>query len=186
MPSDKDRLYVALYARGGAPTMPELEDTYHWALVVGPKTEDGSSRGARFHAKETMTVVGTPPVVRSIWEYEKRESSMLPTSMLLVRVMIGKIEDRNKLESLLSAIPVRPEIQGWNCVSWVKEAIETVLQDKKALGTVPENANWLFIRDTAMQYVEKKKAAHRFDGQGNFDQNKAATWDMIEGLERIP
>lgn len=27
MPSDKDRLYVALYARGGAPVMPGLEDT---------------------------------------------------------------------------------------------------------------------------------------------------------------
>jgi hypothetical protein len=27
MPSNKDRLYVALYARGGAPTMPGKEDT---------------------------------------------------------------------------------------------------------------------------------------------------------------
>lgn len=27
MPSEKDRLYVALYARGVAPTMPGLEDT---------------------------------------------------------------------------------------------------------------------------------------------------------------
>ncbi len=28
MPSDKDRLYVALYVRGGAPTMPKMEDMY--------------------------------------------------------------------------------------------------------------------------------------------------------------
>lgn len=28
MPSNKDRLYVALFARGGAPKMPGLEDTY--------------------------------------------------------------------------------------------------------------------------------------------------------------
>jgi hypothetical protein len=28
MPSDKDRLYVTLYARGGAPKMPGLEDTH--------------------------------------------------------------------------------------------------------------------------------------------------------------
>lgn len=28
MPSNKPRLYVALYARGGAPRMPGLEDTY--------------------------------------------------------------------------------------------------------------------------------------------------------------
>jgi hypothetical protein len=30
-----------------------------------------------------------------------------------------------------------------------------------------------------MWYVEEKKAAHRFDGQGQYDQDKAATWDML-------
>jgi hypothetical protein len=54
------------------------------------------------------------------------------------------------------------------------------------MGTIPQNAHWNSIRDTAMWYVEEKKAAHRFDGQGGFDQNKAATWDMIDGLERTP
>ncbi|GAB1212609.1 hypothetical protein ATERTT37_001753 [Aspergillus terreus] len=39
MPSNKDRLYVALYARASRPTMPGKEDTYHWALIVGLKIE---------------------------------------------------------------------------------------------------------------------------------------------------
>ncbi|KAK4156992.1 hypothetical protein C8A00DRAFT_40578 [Chaetomidium leptoderma] len=158
MPSDKDRLYVALYACGGAPVMPRLEDT----------------RGARFHAKEKLRLVGTPPVPESVWEYEERESTMMPTSMLLVRVMIGKVKDRNRLESM-----------GGNCVAWVKEAIETALRDEKVLGT-PKTLHWDSIRDTAMWYVELKKAAHRFDGQGGFDLTKAATWDMLDGLERVP
>lgn len=55
-----------------------------------------------------MQFVGTPPVAESVWEYEERESSMLPTSMLLVRVIIGKVKDRNRLESLLRTIPVLP------------------------------------------------------------------------------
>ncbi|KAF5560245.1 hypothetical protein FPHYL_6758 [Fusarium phyllophilum] len=185
MPSDKDRLYVALYARGGAPVMPGLEDTYHWALIVGPKTESNASRGRRFHAKEKLHVFGNPPVPQSVWEYEEREIPMMPTSMLLVRIMIGKVKDGNRLESILRGIPVRPEVGGWNCVAWVKEAVEIALQDKRALGN-PRNLSWDSIRDVAMWYVEDKKAAHRFDGQGEYDQSKAATWDMLEGVERVP
>lgn len=75
MPSDKDRLYVVLHTRGGAPKMPGKEDTYvflnhypnnvvtgvssanryHWSLVVGPKTETPEARGMRYHAKEMPT-----------------------------------------------------------------------------------------------------------------------------------
>jgi hypothetical protein len=158
---------------------------YHWALIVGPKTEDADSKGARFHAKERIRLVGNPPMPKSVWEYEERESTMMPTSMLLVRVMIGKVKDRNRLESLLRNTPVRPGIDGWNCVAWVKEALEIALCDKKVMGN-PKHLDWDAVRDTAMWYVEQKKAEHRFDGQRNFDQTKVATWDMIDGIERIP
>lgn len=106
--------------------------------------------------------------------------------MLLVRVTIGKVKDKSRLESIFRNIPVRPQVAGWNCVAWVKEAVETALQDEKALGTSKKKLDWKSIRDVAMWYVEKKKSAHRFDGQGQYDQNKAATWDMLEGVERMP
>lgn len=181
--------------------MPGLEDTYvhalsahppcpdrcryHWALIVGPKTEDEDSKGARFHAKEKIRLVGAGPMPESVWEYEERESSMMPTSMLLVRVMIGKVKDTNRLKSLLRSIPIRSGVEGWNCVTWVKEAFETAQRDKRVLGT-PNSVYWDSIRNTAMWYVEQKKADHRFDGRGAFDQTKAATWDMIDGRERVP
>ncbi|KAK3352226.1 hypothetical protein B0T25DRAFT_455583 [Lasiosphaeria hispida] len=173
MPSDKARLYVALYGRGGAPVMPGLEDTYHWALIVGPKTESNASRGHRFHAKEKFHVFGNPPVAQTVWEYEEREIPMMPTSMLLVRIVIGKVKDRSRLESILRNIPLQPEVEGWNCVAWVKEAVETALQDKRALGST-KNLNWDSIRELAMWYINEKKAAHRFDGLGGYDQSKAA------------
>lgn len=66
----------------------------------------------------------------------------------------------------------------------MKEALEAVLRDRRALGA-PKGLNWDGVRDTAMWYVERKKAEHRFDGQGDFDQTKAATWDMIDGFERV-
>ncbi|KAI0426084.1 hypothetical protein F5Y09DRAFT_334430 [Xylaria sp. FL1042] len=147
MPSEKDRLYVALYARGGVPTMPGLEDTYHWALIVGPKTESENSRG-------------------SVWEYEERTISMATTSMLLVRIMVGK-----------------PEIPGWNCVEWVREAFLAAIQDGKALGT--SASDWESVRDV-MWYIEDKKAKHRFDGTVQYDPSKAATWDMLQGFELVP
>lgn len=124
-------------------------------------------------------------MAQTVWEYEEREIPMRPTSMLLVRIMIGKVKDRNRLESILRNIPLQPEVEGWNCVAWVKEAINTALQDKRALGS-PKNLSWDSIRDLAMWYVGEKKAAHRFDGQGEHDQSKAATWDMLEGVELVP
>lgn len=36
-----------------------------------------------------------------------------------------------------------------------------------------------------MNYCQKKEAAHRFDGQGQFDMNKVATWDLLEDKEVI-
>lgn len=161
------------------------QERYHWALMVGPKSETVQSQASRFHAKEYISFVGNPPTQRAVWEYEERDTTVLPTSMQLVRVLIGKVKDMNRLKSIFRNIPVRPEVQGWNCVGWVKEGVETALQDKNTLG-VPKTLSWDLIRDAAMWYVAQKKAAHRFDGQGDYDQDKAAPWDMLEGIERVP
>ncbi|KFA53510.1 hypothetical protein S40293_06531 [Stachybotrys chartarum IBT 40293] len=165
MPSDKDRLY-------------------HWAFIVGPKTESANSYGRRFHAKETMTVEGTPPVLKSRWVYENRETSMAPTSMLLTRIVIAKVKDKRRLQSIFEDTPLRPEVDGWNCVGWAKEGFEAALRNGNALGTSADN--WKLVRDTAMWYVEKKKAEHRFDGTADYDPTRAPTWDMLENKELSP
>ncbi|KAH9209878.1 hypothetical protein DL95DRAFT_476114, partial [Leptodontidium sp. 2 PMI_412] len=170
------RFYVALYARGGAPKMPGLEDTYHWALVVGPKTERPDDQGKRYHAREKIGATGT-----SEWMYEERDISMVPSNMQLVRVLVAKIEDVGRFESILQGIPIRGQIAGWNCVEWVREALETLARDGRALGTGV--VDWKTVRDACMDYVRKKKDQHRFDGHGNFDAAKAATYDLIEGKE---
>ena len=43
--------------------------------------------------------------------------------------------------------------------------------------------NWESMRDTAMWYVAKKRAEHRFDGSVPYDSKVAPTWDMLEGKE---
>lgn len=153
----------------------------HWAFIVGPKSESSSSRGYRFHAKERLSFVGIPPVSQSVWQYEEMEIPMAPTSMLLVRIVVGKVKSMNRLRSIFKDTPVRPEVTGWNCVGWVKEALLAAMQDNRALGT--SASGWQEVRDTAMSYVESKKAAHRFDGTVYYDPFQAPTWDLLAGVE---
>ncbi|KAF2124399.1 hypothetical protein P153DRAFT_361116 [Dothidotthia symphoricarpi CBS 119687] len=179
MPSNKDRLYITLYARGGAPTMPNKEDTYHWALLMGPKEEVEDGVGVRFHAKERTTGPNT-----STWVFEEKESLLTPTSMLLVRVMIAKVERKDRFMSVVRNTPIREGVTGWNCVGWVQEALQHLEADGKALGTgVTE---WTKVRNAAMEYCQRKKDEHRFDGLGNYDMRKAPTYDLIERKETIP
>ena len=104
--------------------------------------------------------------------------------MLLVRIMIGKVKKMDRLESALRKVPIRQGQMGWNCVGWVKEALEALNADGKALGT--SVTEWQAVRDGAMQYVQRKKAEHRFDGRGNFNMRYAATYDMLDGKETVP
>ena len=56
--------------------------------------------------------------------------------MELMRVMIGKVEDKHRLESVLGrVITIRAGTLGWNCVGWVQEALQELERDRKALGT---------------------------------------------------
>ncbi|KAF2241399.1 hypothetical protein BU26DRAFT_511493 [Trematosphaeria pertusa] len=51
MPSNKKRLYIALYPSG---VVDNEERKYHWAFILGPKDEkDDNVPGIRFHVKNT-------------------------------------------------------------------------------------------------------------------------------------
>lgn len=134
--------------------------------------------GVRYHAKERPKLGGG-----SEWFFEERESPLAPTSMLLVRVVIGKIENGNRLVEILRNTPIRQGQPGWNCVGWVKEALEKLKVDPKALGT--SIVEWEKVRGEAMNYCQRKKDQHRFDGQGNFDMRKVPTYDLMERKEII-
>ncbi|KAK8069983.1 hypothetical protein PG994_006599 [Apiospora phragmitis] len=92
--------------------MPGQEDRYHWAIIVGPKTEDSDSRGHRFHAKEKINLVGNPPKPQSVWQYEAKDTGMLSTNILLVRIVVGKVKNMTRLRSILDNTPIRPEVKG--------------------------------------------------------------------------
>ncbi|KAF4635878.1 hypothetical protein G7Y89_g2198 [Cudoniella acicularis] len=179
MPSNKDRLYVVLYARGGLAKMPGKEDTYHWALIVGPKDEEEGGHGMRYHAKERMIAAG-----QSEWFFDERETTLEATSMLLVRITVAKVKKMDQLVNTLRSVPIKQGEPGWNCVIWVKEALQALQTDGKALGT--SDIEWQKVRDAAMRYVQEKKDEHRFDGKGDFNMKWAATYSLLEGKETTP
>ncbi|WPG98971.1 Hypothetical protein R9X50_00177300 [Acrodontium crateriforme] len=178
MPSNKPRLYCALYARGGAPKMAGKEDQYHWALFVGPKSERQEDIGHKFHAKQFSDSTINE------WRFEERATTMLPVEMILVRIIIGKVENYDKMKELLRMIPVRPETPGWNCVAWVREALEGLNDSSQILGT--KQTEWSIVRDAAMQYCRSKVENHRFDGKGSgFDPGTVPTYDLTQKTETI-
>lgn len=155
---------------------------YHWAIIVGPKSEGRDSQGIMFHAREKMAVVDGKPL--SFWEFEERSTSMAPTSAILVRIVVGKVANIERVNSVFRAVRVKSTEPSWNCVSWVQEALQGLEEDRKAIGT--SKIDWSSVRDAAMRYMEQKTSQHRFDGQGTFDMSKVATWDLLVGEEAVP
>ena len=108
-----------------------------------------------------------------------------PSAMLLVRILIAKIEDEQRLLDILSATPLRPLNESWSSDVWVKEGYERLWQDEHALGTkVP--GGWLGVRDTALWYIAAKAAKHRFDDPKHVSRRPCPTWDMIKNKEQWP
>lgn len=111
---------------------------------------------------------------------------MGPTAMILVRILIAKITDMRRLMSTLRAVPIRADQAGWNCVEWLKEALKSFTEDGKVLCT--SVTDWKAVRDIAMNYVEQKRAEHRFDEkamEGQFDVEKVSTYDLLKDIETI-
>jgi hypothetical protein len=145
---------------------------------VGPKSDKAEDEGVRYHARERMKQDGN-----SEWEFEEAPTTMLPSRMIMIRILIAKIESRERLAQLLRQIPIRQGQQGWNCVFWIKEALSQLQMSTNIIGR--NVVEWKAIRNAAMSYTQKKKDQHRFDGKGEFDTSRVPTFDLIQGTETI-
>jgi len=150
-------------------------------LLVGPEQERKISQlveGVKFHAKESPKT--SEPGSEFI--FEERPVSLMPAEMILVRVMLAKVEDAGKLAQLLRQVPIRQgEVEGWNCVFWVKEALLRIEQSKGVVGT--RVVEWRAVRDAALSCCQQKKDEHRFDGKGKYDHTQVPTRDLISMKE---
>lgn len=152
--------------------------SYHWALIVGPKTENLNSRGKRFHVKNAD--FNLAPLQ---WKFEEVGIPLIATAMLIVRVLVGKVENMERLQDTLRLVPVLQNDPAWNCVVWVQSALEALQIDAKAMGA--SQLEWKTIRNEAMSYCNKKIRQGRFDGSQKFDMSWPPTYDILEGQEKI-
>lgn len=149
--------------------------------MSGPKDDLGSGfQNTMYHVKDKLVIEGEPKVASSVWEYSVESDR---SSMLLVRIVVGKIRDVHRLEAVLRSVPIRGDKADWNSISWIREALHRASTEPGVLGSHVHN--WDEIRHTAMSYVDEKKAKHRFDGLGEFNLSKPATWDMLQNKEMI-
>jgi hypothetical protein len=66
--------------------------------------------------------------------FENVEASIQTTSMILIRTTVAKILKLSRWEMILKAIPVVKNDSTWNCITWVKNALEE-LHKSGCLGT---------------------------------------------------
>ncbi|KAF2170320.1 hypothetical protein M409DRAFT_19142 [Zasmidium cellare ATCC 36951] len=172
MPSSKPRLYVALHPCG---TNIDEKNKYRWSFLVGPKKESANpTPGTRFRVKNSP----------SRWVYEETHlSNVQMTKQLLARILIAKVEDYERLVSILRNVPIVQGDPSWRCWSWIASALEMLEKDGKAVGTA--ELNWDKIEAKGRQYVAQKTANGRYEDGINVLEKPRPTWDLIDNKETI-
>ncbi|KAB5554691.1 hypothetical protein GE09DRAFT_1222175 [Coniochaeta sp. 2T2.1] len=160
MPSDKRRLYIALYP-SGVGNNPER--MYHWGFIIGPKetkkvkSSQDPPTGKRCHVKNRAKK-GVPG---GEWFYEERDLPNAQTSIqLLARLVIAKVEDEARLLAIIRNAPVITGDPNWRCRTWCAGAF-------------------------GREYVAGKNAAKRYDTQ-ELVLGPKPTYDLIEDKELLP
>lgn len=153
--------------------------------MVGPKNEKDNSRGVRYHAKEVLHTT----TMAWEWQFEKVETSLGTTRMILVRMMVAKVVDDGRLDEILRAVVMQPGTPGWNCVGWVKDALEALERDGRALGT--RVIQWDKVRNTAMEFCTRKETEDRFklttsNNPKKYDLSKVPTYNLLDRKEVVP
>lgn len=156
-------------------------------MVVAPKQQDRTTVARKFHAKEDMSKM---PYTWTMTE-EEEQLGTNQSARLLTRIQVGKVNNRATLEKTLLSVPVRTGQEGydgWNCVAWVKEALERLsATENDGLGTC--RLDWETVRSTALKNTKDKIDTHGFDGKPAtyaFVQDEVPTYDLITETEVVP
>lgn len=155
-------------------------------MAAKNQQQDRTIAGTKFHAKEDMS---RQPYTWTMTEEEETLGTH-QSARLLTRTLIGKVNNRQTLETTLKSIPVRAGQEGhdgWNCVAWVKEAVEELAEEGND-ALCSSMLDWPRIRAKALEYTREKVASHRFDGKPatyKFVQEDIPTYDMVTDKEIV-
>ncbi|KAH7248414.1 kinase-like domain-containing protein [Fusarium solani] len=154
----------------------EIVGIIDWEFSVGPKVEDQDVvHGMRYHVKN--------PISQG-WMYEEVElRNVRTTGNLLVRILIAKVRDEERLANIFRNVPIVQDDPNWRCRSWVANALAAVKEDGRAVGRA--ELDWGNIENVARRYAGEKTEAGRFRDVA-LAQMPKPTWDMLENREIVP
>ncbi|OAG38276.1 hypothetical protein AYO21_07502 [Fonsecaea monophora] len=156
---------------------------YHWAFLIGPKKEKSAREvpGVRCHVKNVPKP--TPHGRAVVWTYEELKlCNVRTTSNLLIRVVIGKVVDMERLLDTIRNVPLVQNDRMWRCCTWCADVLAALERDGQALGTAV--LDWKRIQKVARHYAGEKTAQGRFDAGHSMDKPKP-TWDMLKDKETV-
>lgn len=129
----------------------------------------------RYHVKNPAT---------QGWVYEEKEiRDVRNTSNLLVRILIAKVTDEERLARIFRGVPIVQNDPNWRCRTWVANALQGLKEDGKAVGTAV--LEWGDIEALGRQYAGEKTKAGRYRDVKLADKPKP-TWNMLENKEIVP
>jgi hypothetical protein len=89
------------------------------------------------------------------------------TATLLARIVIAKIEDDARLVELFRTTSLVQDDPNWRCRTWVALVLARLKADGTIVGT--SQLDWPTIKQTAREYVGRKKNAGRYQTTKNWD-----------------
>lgn len=144
-------------------------------------------QGGERHSGPRQTLPRQPTqskLSRWAWEYEEiLLQNVQITTSLLVRVMIGKVEDLERLVAIFRIVPVIQNNPDWRCRTWCANALAAVAADGKAVGT--SVLDWEHVEEAARWYAGQKTAEGRFS-DSSLSLKPRPTWDLLQNKELIP
>ncbi|KAI9672998.1 MAG: hypothetical protein M1817_003162 [Caeruleum heppii] len=173
MPSNKDRLFVALYYH-------QRPSVFHWAFLVSPKSKlDEPNATTRYHVTNKVQARGDSEA-DVLWHYERLELPKVRTVRLLVRVLVGKIESsRAAFEASLASVALIQHNPEWTCRQWAVDALAQLARD----GVLSKSSitDWPTIEQASRDYEDRKKREGQFDKLSE----TIPTYDLITKREMI-
>jgi hypothetical protein len=150
---------------------------FQWALVQGPKPEQRNSWGYQFYTFPAR-IDGRGEMI-----YNEISQGFGKEPAPLVRMVIGKIHDVPRLFCVMRSVRIARE-RTWDGAAWVRDALNALQEDGRAMGT--SVLEWDTVKHEVLNYLRYKDGQHRFDGRGNFDTSRPATYDLLRRVEVIP
>ena len=171
----KPRLYIALCPRYSSASFSRTDancDSYHWTLLVSEKSSHRSARGTRYHVEHAG---GS----EHRYFYVEDDAPYIPAAeSILVRVAVAKVVDTARLQMILRAAPIHHDDLSWNCLSWVKESFERLVEDEqRCVKGYVDARDWREMEKKTREYVKRKRDERRQTG------DIIPTWNYWENRE---